>query len=537
MLSKEDKKKSRRRSSSMSKSSSRSKSKSRSRSRDYHKRDRNRIYKDRSSKSPSYSVTSRSYSDEEEEFETHVRDKKISEMSERDWRIFREDNDIIIKGGRVPHPIRTWEEGSVLPDYILKSIQDAGYKKPSAIQMQGIPIGLEKRDMIGLAPTGSGKSAAFLIPLIMYLHSLPPMSSMSADLGPYSIIIAPSRELAIQIHEEFGKFAKYTKFRAVCLVGGRSAEDQAMQLGIGVDVIIGTPGRIQDCLERHFTTLQQCHYVVLDEADKMIKENFEESLNYILDCIPDTNLKSEDEKIAEIQEKECKQGVKKYRITMMFSATMSPALEKLARKFLRCPSYISIGEPGAGKKEIEQIVEFLEDESRRKERLRGILDKTNGPVMIFVNHKKTADFLCKFLEKYNYKASTLHGGKSQDAREKALKGFKSAKYDILVCTNLVARGIDVTGVSLVVNMDCPDIIDDYVHRIGRTGRANMKGKALTFIGKKDEGIFYDLREYLEKNNQTVPNELLHHHASRIKPGIKSGDSFKNRKSNKADKVV
>jgi ATP-dependent RNA helicase DDX23/PRP28 len=459
-------------------------------------------------------------------------------MSERDWRIFREDNDIIIKGGRVPHPMRTWEEGNILPDDIFKAIHDAGYKKPSPIQMQGIPIGLDKRDMIGLAPTGSGKSAAFLIPLIIYLQSLPPMSSMSADLGPYAIIIAPSRELAIQIHEEFGKFAKYTKFRAVCLVGGRSAEDQAMQLGIGVDVIIGTPGRIQDCLERHFTTLQQCHYVVLDEADKMIKENFEESLNYILDCIPDTNLKSEDEKIAELQEKECIQGVKKYRITMMFSATMSPALEKLARKYLRCPSYISIGEPGAGKKEIEQLVEFIEDESRRKERLRNILDRSNGPIMIFVNHKTTADYLCKFLEKYNYKASTLHGGKSQDAREKALKGFKSAKYDILVCTNVAARGIDVTGVTLVVNFDCPDNIHDYVHRIGRTGRANMKGKAITFIGKKDEGIFYDLREYLEKNNQPVPNDLQHHHASRIKPTAKSGDSYKHKKGNKGgDKVL
>lgn len=393
----------------------------------------------------------------EDIYNIHWKDKKLNEMTERDWRIFREDHDIIIKGGRVPNPIRTWEESN-LPDFILNAIKNAGYKKPSAIQLQAISIGLERRDMIGLAPTGSGKSAAFLIPLIIYLNNLPPITPETAQNGPYAMILAPSRELALQIYEEFNKFSKYTKLRAASIVGGKSAEEQALILGVGVEVIIGTPGRIQDCLEKHFTILNQCNYIVLDEADKMIKDGFEENLNYILDCIPSTNLKSDDEKLAEEQEKETKLGLKTYRITMMFSATMTNQLEKLARKYLRCPSYISIGEPGSGKKEIEQRVELVTD-NQKKDRLMGLLEKFKPPIMIFLNHKRAVDNLCKLLERIDVRAATLHGGKTQESRERALNGFKEGKYDVLVCTNLAARGIDVYGVTLVVNYDAPTSIE------------------------------------------------------------------------------
>ena len=314
-------------------------------------------------------------------------------MTERDWRIFREDNEIIIKGGRVPHPIRSWTEGNILPDYILKSISEAGFKRPSPIQMQGIPIGLEKRDMIGLAPTGSGKSLAFIIPLIIYLNPLERITSVNSEHGPYAIILAPSRELAIQIHETFKTFAKSSNIKAALVIGGRSHDEQIIHLELGAEVIIATPGRLQDALQQGFTSLENCNYVVLDEADKMIKENFEESLNYILDCIPSTNLKSIDEKLAEIEEKECKEGNKNYRITMMFSATMNPTLESLARKYLRCPSYISIGEPGLGKKNIKQTVLFLSEEQKRS-KLRHILndyDSYRLPMIIFVNKKRDAD--------------------------------------------------------------------------------------------------------------------------------------------------
>jgi ATP-dependent RNA helicase DDX23/PRP28 len=453
------------------------------------------------------------------EDEKHWSKKNIYQMSERDWRIFREDHDIIIKGGRVPHPFRTWEE-SKLPDYIMSAIYDAGYSTPTPIQMQTIPIGLERKDLIGLAPTGSGKSAAFLIPLIAYLSSLPPVDVNGTNDGPYAIILAPSRELAVQIYDEFQKFAKYTRLRAASVIGGRSAEEQAMILGVGVEVIIGTPGRIKDALERQYTVLTQCYYVILDEADTMIKEGFEESVNFILDCIPVTNLKSNDEELIEEQEKESKLGGKNYRVTMMFSATMTSSLEKLARKYLRCPSYVTIGEPGSGKKSIIQKIEFT-SEGRKRDLIRSILDRAKPPIIIFVNHKTTVDSLTRYLDKLDHRVTSLHSGKSQEGREKALNSFKDGKYDILVATNLAAKGIDVEGLELVINYDAPNSIDDYTHRIGRTGRAGKKGTAITFLTDSDEGIFYELRNFLEINNQVVPDELASHPASKIKPGTVS----------------
>jgi ATP-dependent RNA helicase DDX23/PRP28 len=453
---------------------------------------------------------------EDKDDNKHWSKKNLYQMSDRDWRIFREDHEIIIKGGRVPHPFRTWEE-SKLPDYLMEAIKDIGYKTPSAIQMQAIPIGLERRDLIGLAPTGSGKSAAFLIPLIAYLSSLPSVDSKEINDGPYAMILAPSRELAIQIHEEFIKFAKHTKLKSACLIGGRSGEEQAMILGVGVEVIIGTPGRIRDALERSYTVLNQCYYVVLDEADTMIKEGFEETLNYILECIPPTNLKSADEELIEEQEKESRLGGKNYRITMMFSATMTTTLERLARKYLRCPSYVTIGEPGIGKKTITQKVEYLK-EGAKKDRLRTILDRARPPIIIFVNQKITVDYLTRYLEKYRHSVTSLHSGKSQEGREKALNSFKDGRYDILVATNVAAKGIDVEGLELVINYDAPTSIDDYTHRIGRTGRAGKKGTAITFLTDADEGIFYDLKQYLEMNDQIVPDELSSHPASKFKQG-------------------
>jgi ATP-dependent RNA helicase DDX23/PRP28 len=425
----------------------------------------------------------------------HWSEKSLEEMAERDWRIFREDHDIIIKGGRVPNPLRSWKE-HILPEYVYKPIAEEGFQNPTPIQMQAIPIGLECRDMIGLAPTGSGKSVSFLIPLIVHLSQLPPSQE-----GPYSIILAPSRELAQQIHEEFKKFAKYTHLKAACIVGGKSSEEQASTLGVGVEVIIGTPGRLQDIIERQFTSLSSCKYVIIDEADKMIKDGFEDNLKFLLDSISDNQL----------------EGVINKRTTLMFSATMNSSLEKLARKYLTNPSYISIGEPGAGKKQIEQQIVFL-DENEKRSKLRSILDKTKPPIIVFVNQKNNIDSLCKFLEKNRFIVSSYHGGKSQEQREKALYSFKKGRSDILVCTSLGSRGLDVDNITLVVNYDCPFTIEDYTHRIGRTGRAEMTGKSITFITKSDEQMFYDLKEYLEKNKQHVPRELDEHPASKFKPG-------------------
>eukprot|EP00921_Rhytidocystis_pertsovi_P024755 GHVQ01039839.1.p1 GENE.GHVQ01039839.1~~GHVQ01039839.1.p1 ORF type:complete len:727 (-),score=150.54 GHVQ01039839.1:66-2246(-) len=446
----------------------------------------------------------------------HWTEKTHHEMTDRDWRIFREDFEIYIKGGRVPPPVRTWAE-SPLPWELIQAINKAGYERPTPIQMQAISIATEMRDLIGIAETGSGKTAAFVLPMLMYVKSLPTLNDETSQDGPYALVMAPSRELALQIDEETNKFASFCKCRAVAVVGGRNAEAQAFELRRGAEIVIGTPGRVKDSLDRAYTVLNQCNYVVLDEADRMIDMGFEEIVNSILDLIPTTNLKSEDEAMALEQELQAKAGHKRYRTTHMFSATMPTAVERLARKYLRAPAYISIGDPGAGKRSIEQKLEFI-TEGKKKQRLMEILESADPPVIVFVNQKKVADVLAKALSKMGIRASSLHGGKAQDNREAALAMFKAGDIDVLVATDVAGRGIDVDGVQLVINFDMPKDIEGYTHRIGRTGRAGKKGEAVSFVKEEDSVLFYDLKLLLTSTNNIIPMELANHASSKVKPG-------------------
>lgn len=212
----------------------------------------------------------------------HWRDKSLEQMTERDWRIFREDYDIRIKHGRATHPLRSWKESTLHPCF-LDAVADLGYKEPSPIQRQAIPVGLLKRDMIGIAETGSGKTAAFLIPLLAYLQDLPAEYIARVDVeGPLALIMAPVRELAQQIEGACQKLAKYTKFRSLSIVGGESIAEQSNKLRQGVEIVVGTPGRLLDCINSHYMVLSQCNYLVLDEADRMIDMGFEETLVQII---------------------------------------------------------------------------------------------------------------------------------------------------------------------------------------------------------------------------------------------------------------
>ena len=447
----------------------------------------------------------------------HWTNKTREEMTDRDWRIFREDYEIYIKGGRVPPPIRKWSESN-LPAQLLHAIQECGYDKPTPIQMQAIPISLEQRDLIGIAETGSGKTAAFVLPMLAYVKSLPSLTDETSQDGPYALILAPSRELALQIDEETIKFSSFCTCRAVAVVGGRSAEAQAFELRRGAEIVIGTPGRIKDCLERSYTVLNQCNYVVLDEADRMIDMGFEDIVKWILDQIPLSNMKSENEDQLYQQELEAKAGYRQYRLTQMFSATMPPQVEQLARKYLRFPAYISIGDPGAGKRAIEQRLEFL-TEGKKRQRLQEILETAEPPIMVFVNQKKVVDVLAKTLAKMNFRVASLHGGKAQEAREQALHDFKVGQVDILVATDVAGRGIDVEGVQLVLNFDLPKDIGSYTHRIGRTGRAGRRGLAISFCTEEDSALFYDLKQLLLSTHNVVPLDLSNHPASKVKPGL------------------
>ncbi len=355
----------------------------------------------------------------------HWSEKPLGDMSERDWRILREDHEIIIKGGRVPPPIRSWDEGK-LPSSIMKAINELEYKKPTSIQMQAIPVGALRRDLIGLAPTGSGKTVAFLLPIIAYLSTLPPINSDTAEDGPYGLIITPTRELANQIYSDFCKLTAHTRLRSTVIVGGKSIEEQALNMRKGIELLVSTPGRLKDALESRYLVLNQCSYVVIDEADRLMEMGFEETLEYILDAIPATNLKSEREDLAELQEQKAQQGETRYRITHMFSATMPPQVEKIARRYLRCPSYISIGEPGTGKKDIEQIVEFL-SEGEKKHRLKYFMDRAEPPIIVFLNEKRGVEILAKTIENWGWKPVIYHGGRSQEQREAAIEGFRNSK--------------------------------------------------------------------------------------------------------------
>ncbi|GAB2277412.1 Envelope glycoprotein gp160 [Dionaea muscipula] len=440
----------------------------------------------------------------------HWSEKPLEEMTERDWRIFREDFNISYKGSKLPKPMRSWAESN-LSSELLKAVERAGYKKPSPIQMASIPLGLQQRDVIGIAETGSGKTAAFVLPMLSYITRLPPISEDNEAEGPYAVVMAPTRELAQQIEDETIKFAHYLGIKVVSIVGGQSIEEQGFKIRQGCEVVIATPGRLLDCLERRYCVLNQCNYVVLDEADRMIDMGFEPQVVGVLDAMPSSNLKPENED-EELDEKRI------YRTTYMFSATMPPAVERLARKYLRNPVVVNIGTAGKTTDLISQHVIMMK-ESEKMPRLQKLLDEMGDKTaIVFVNTKKSADSLAKSLDKAGYRVTTLHGGKSQDQREVSLDGFRTKRYNVLVATDVAGRGIDIPDVAHVINYDMPGNIEMYTHRIGRTGRAGKSGVATTFLTFHDTEVFYDLKQMLLQSNSPVPPELARHEASKFKPG-------------------
>ncbi|KAG2535853.1 DEAD-box ATP-dependent RNA helicase 21 [Panicum virgatum] len=440
----------------------------------------------------------------------HWSEKALEEMNERDWRIFREDFNISYKGSRIPRPMRKWSE-SKLGTELLRAIDKAGYEKPSPIQMAAIPLGLQQRDVIGIAETGSGKTAAFVLPMLSYITRLPPISEDNEAEGPYAVVMAPTRELAQQIEEETVKFATYLGIKVVSIVGGQSIEEQGFKIRQGCEIVIATPGRLLDCLERRYAVLNQCNYVVLDEADRMIDMGFEPQVVGVLDAMPSSNLKPENED-EELDEKRI------YRTTYMFSATMPPAVERLARKYLRNPVVVTIGTAGKATDLITQNVIMVKGQEKMPRLQKILTDLGDKTAIVFCNTKKTADMRAKDLDKAGFRVTTLHGGKSQDQREISLDGFRNRRFNVLVATDVAGRGIDIPDVAHVINYEMPSSIDTYTHRIGRTGRAGKKGVATSFLTLENTDIFFDLKQMLIQSNSPVPPELARHEASKFKPG-------------------
>ncbi|KAJ5480685.1 Pre-mRNA-splicing ATP-dependent RNA helicase prp28 [Penicillium diatomitis] len=456
------------------------------------------------------------------QLDKHWSEKRLDHMRERDWRIFKEDFNISTKGGSVPNPMRSWEESN-LPKRLLELIDRVGYKEPTPIQRAAIPIALQSRDLIGVAVTGSGKTASFLLPLLVYISELPRLDEFEwrKNDGPYAIVLAPTRELAQQIEIEAKKFTQPLGFNVVSIVGGHSIEEQAFSLRDGAEIIIATPGRLVDCIERRMLVLSQCCYVIMDEADRMIDLGFEEPVNKILDALPVTNEKPDTEEAENPRAMQQHLGGRdRYRQTMMYTATMPAAVERIARKYLRRPAIITIGGVGEAVDTVEQRVEMISGEDKRKKRLAEIL--TSGdfrpPIIVFVNIKRNCDAIAREIKQMGFSSVTLHGSKTQDQREAALASVRSGSTDVLVATDLAGRGIDVPDVSLVINFNMATSIESYTHRIGRTGRAGKSGVAITFLGSEDSDVMYDLKQMLIKSPiSRVPEELRKHEAAQSKP--------------------
>jgi len=425
----------------------------------------------------------------------HWSEKKLKDMNSKDWRIFKEEFYIITKGGKIPNPIRNnWDE-SGLDSWILEKIKTAGYDKPTPIQMQAIPIGIQKRDFMGIAETGSGKTAAFVIPMLLEVERLLGSDSKKMVEGnqPFCLILAPARELALQIEKTVRLLAN--KARVVSLIGGYSKLEQGMEVNTGCDVVVATPGRLIDCIESGYFSLDRCIFYILDEADRMTEE-FEDYVINILE-------------LSETREQ---------RVMMMFSATMPPAVERISKKYLRNPAYIYIGEQGLAVKNITQVVEFIpigmnkeQEDNYKKGKLQKILrEGPKPPIIIFTNKKQRCDILKKYLSSLGFRAVALHSKKSQQGRTNALEDFKEGKFEILVATDVASRGLHVNGVTHVINFDMPPSIVTYTHRIGRTGRMGLKGQSTSFLTSDDGDIMSDLKEVLVKTGNKVPSELSNH---------------------------
>lgn len=454
--------------------------------------------------------------------EKHWKDKTLSEMTARDWRIMKEDYSITLRGD-VEHPLRSWEESN-LPAKLQNILKvELKYSDPSPIQRATIPLALKLRDLVGVAETGSGKTLAYLLPLLSYIMNIDERYLLYEHQlehnanRPLGLILAPSRELALQITKEAKKFTDKLGWNIVTIIGGHQYEETVFSIKDGVHIVVATPGRLVDSIERGIIDIGQSFFFVIDEADKMIDMGFEKSLNQIVGYLPGASPSNEESEKFKIDR----------LVTLMFTATLSPTIEKLTKNYLNLPGYIIIGEAGEVVNRIEQKFYYQKgvgsDESLYKERLvqltklikSHVSSTPDYSVIIFSNYKKTCEELSLHLEENRYHNVVIHGSKSQDVRERVIDSFRKRKERILVATDVASRGIDVPNVSLVVNFQMPKKFEEYIHRIGRTGRAGQKGTSFSFIDDSDSEILPELKKYLSKGGIPCPEWLLRHHSTQV----------------------
>jgi ATP-dependent RNA helicase RhlE len=338
----------------------------------------------------------------------------------------------------------------------LKGVLEAGYESPTQIQEKAIPIALDGKDLIGCAQTGTGKTAAFVLPTIQFL------AGGERLRNPRALVVAPTRELAIQVDTAFHDYGKFTGLKSLAVFGGVSIHKQQQVLRRGVDVVVATPGRLLDLMDRRSVSLSDIEVLILDEADRMFDMGFIRDIKKIVSKTPEN------------------------RQTLLFSATMPKAIQELTRSIQYKPSFVVFGSRTNPADSVSQRVCRIEQTSKMDLLCHILSTEETENVIVFSRTKHRADRITRQLDRMGFAATAMHSNKSQNQRQRALDGFRRGKYDVLVATDIAARGIDVDGISHVINYDAPGNPEDYIHRIGRTGRANEIGSGITFVTRDDE---------------------------------------------------
>ena len=377
-------------------------------------------------------------------------------------------------------PTVRFQDFGLAPE-ILRALNDQGYVHPTPIQAEAIPVVLQGRDVMGAAQTGTGKTAGFSLPIIQLLLAHASSSASPARHPVRALILTPTRELAVQVAENVKAYAQHTPLRSTVVFGGMDMKPQTVILKGGVEIVIATPGRLLDHVEQKNISLGQVQMLVMDEADRMLDMGFLPDLQRIVNLLP------------------------KQRQSLMFSATFSPEIKKLAGSFLKNPVTIEVARSNATNDNVTQIIYKVEEEAKRDAVSHIIRERGLKQVIVFSNTKIGASRLARHLVTEGVKASAIHGDKSQSERMQALEQFKSGEVEVLVATDVAARGLDIAELPCVINFDLPYNAEDYVHRIGRTGRAGATGDAISFCSEKDARLLVDIEKLIKQT--LTPQDL------------------------------
>ncbi|KAI7869399.1 P-loop containing nucleoside triphosphate hydrolase protein [Spinellus fusiger] len=432
--------------------------------------------------------------------------KYIRDMTEEQHMQARKKYYILIEGENLVPPIMHFRDMK-FPEPVLEYLKQKKINKPTPIQVQGLPVALSGRDMIGIAFTGSGKTLAFSLPLVMFALEAETRLPLMKGEGPIGMILCPSRELARQTHEGLCSLAEalskggYPQLRSLLCIGGINMGEQSDVLNRGPHMVVATPGRLMDMLTKKKFNLDICKYLCMDEADRMIDMGFEDDVRNIMSYF------------------------KCQRQTLLFSATMPKKIQDFALSALVQPVVVNVGRAGAANLDVIQEVEYVKQEAKMVYLLE-CLQKTPPPVLVFAENKNDVDDIHEYLLLKGVEGVAIHGGKTQEEREFAIRSFKEYKKDVLVATDVASKGLDFAEIQHVINYDMPKEIEDYVHRIGRTGRSGKTGVATTFVNQHcSEQIRLDLKHLLREAKQRVPPFLAAMDDPSEKYGLSGGCTF------------